>query len=191
MKDQTVAIYLVLPSLAKSICLPAGIGRAALNRLLTGHFSTQGLPIPYVTRRNRALLPHVFTLTLTSAGEAQARRQTTSRAVIFCGACCLSFESPPVRWCVALRCPDFPPFAYKQRQRRPVVCAKVSINIFPQFLPGRRVCGFSNNFSGFLSDGPAEIRTLQTLYLKGPPLSAPQACTTRLPTTATTREPHP
>jgi len=57
------AIYLGVTSRQHSICLPAGIGRAALNRLPIGHFITQGLPIIAVTCSYRALLPHIFTLT--------------------------------------------------------------------------------------------------------------------------------
>ena len=36
-------------------------------------------------------------------------------AVIFCGTCCAPGEpeTPPVRWCGALRCPDFPPCPQK------------------------------------------------------------------------------
>jgi len=44
-----VAIYLEKPSLTFSICLPASIGRAALNRLPIKHFSTQGLPVYDIT----------------------------------------------------------------------------------------------------------------------------------------------
>ena len=38
------------------------IGRAALGRWYTWHFSMQGLPFPAVTWRERGLLPHIFTL---------------------------------------------------------------------------------------------------------------------------------
>lgn len=59
----TAAIYLGVTSRQHSICLPAGIGRAALKRLPIGHFITQGLPIITVTCSYRVLLPHIFTLT--------------------------------------------------------------------------------------------------------------------------------
>ncbi len=78
------AIYLGDTLLHHSICLPAGIGRAALNRLPIGHFITQGLPIITVTCNYRALLPHVFTL-------------IPFRTVIFCGAICTSFSGDPIR----------------------------------------------------------------------------------------------
>ena len=106
---EIAAIYLGDTLLHHSICLPAGIGRAALNRLPIGHFSTKGLPIIAVTCNYRALLPHIFTLTFT--------------AVIFCGAICIPpGGTPSVRWCVALCCPDFPLFLAEQRQHGFVVC---------------------------------------------------------------------
>jgi len=43
------------------------IGRAALDRRYTWHFSMQGLPAPPVTWRHRGLLPHIFILTHPSA----------------------------------------------------------------------------------------------------------------------------
>lgn len=53
------------------------------------------------------LLPHIFTLTPTR----------NAVAVIFCGTVFLPLlAGPPVRWYVALYCPDFPPFT--QRERR-------------------------------------------------------------------------
>ena len=59
-----VAIIYLAPALLQgSSCLPSGIGRAALGRRYTWHFSMQGLPAPAVTRRRRGLLPHVFILT--------------------------------------------------------------------------------------------------------------------------------
>ena len=43
-------------------CLPLGrLGRAALKRSYTWHYSTQGLPVRVVTNHNRELLPHIFT----------------------------------------------------------------------------------------------------------------------------------
>ena len=64
-----------------SSCLPSGIGRAALNRRYTWHFSMQGLPAPAVTCRSRGLLPHVFNL-------------TSCEAVIFCGTICGRVNAP-------------------------------------------------------------------------------------------------
>lgn len=60
----TAIIYLRRPSLNASICLPSVIGRAALKRPYTWHFSTQGLPAITITRYRRGPLPHIFTLTL-------------------------------------------------------------------------------------------------------------------------------
>jgi hypothetical protein len=62
--NSRVAIIYLAPALLQgSSCLPSGIGRAALNRRYTWHFSMQGLPAPAVTCRRRGLLPHVFNLT--------------------------------------------------------------------------------------------------------------------------------
>lgn len=60
---RTAAIYLGVTLLQHSICLPASIGRAALNRLPIGHFITQGLPFHSVATTERTLLPYIFTLT--------------------------------------------------------------------------------------------------------------------------------
>ena len=68
-------IYLALTLLAGSVCLPTnvsrktGIGRAALQRWYTWHFSIQGLPFPLVAQRERGLLPHIFTLACRSFSE--------------------------------------------------------------------------------------------------------------------------
>lgn len=59
---------------AKSICLPANIGRAALKRWPMWHFSMQGLPGTVITYRTCELLPHIFTLI-----------PPWGRTVIFCG----------------------------------------------------------------------------------------------------------
>src|SRR5215217_6788740 len=92
-------IYLGCALLHTSICLPWIIGRAALNRSYTWHFSTQGLPAIAVTTNCRRLLPYVFTLT---------RRQLFSVALSrsFCK------EVPPLAGYVALCCPDFPYSGY-------------------------------------------------------------------------------
>ena len=78
----------------------------------TWHFNPQGLSAPTVADQRRALLPHIFTLTL-----FQSIYTDCIRAVIFCDTCyaCLfspegdTKQTPPVRWCGALCCPDFPP----------------------------------------------------------------------------------
>ena len=61
--SRAAIIYLAPVLLQGSSCLPSGIGRAALSRRYTWHFSMQGLPAPAVTCRRRGLLPHVFSLT--------------------------------------------------------------------------------------------------------------------------------
>jgi hypothetical protein len=58
-----VIIYLAATLLLQSCCLPFGIGRAALKRRFTWHYSTQGLPNLCITAKTRELLPHVFILT--------------------------------------------------------------------------------------------------------------------------------
>jgi len=94
-------IYLgqLLPT--ASICLPWIIGRAALKRSYTWHFSTQGLPAAPVTRNNRGLLPHIFTLTLWM--KPPIRRSFSVALSRF-----PVKEKPAVSRCVALCCPDFP-----------------------------------------------------------------------------------
>jgi hypothetical protein len=92
---QSAIIYLGCTLLHTSICLPWIIGRAALNRSYTWHFSTQGLPDLAVTSKARGLLPHIFTL---------ARRQLFSVALSRSP----FREVPPLAGCVALCCPDFP-----------------------------------------------------------------------------------
>ena len=86
---RAVIIYLVLTLLQGSSCLPSGIGRAALNRRYTWHFSMQGLPAPAVTCRSRGLLPHVFNLTSRSPVTGTMRQ-----AVIFCGTICERVNAP-------------------------------------------------------------------------------------------------
>lgn len=80
-----------------------GLGRAALERSYTWHYSTQGLPVFRVTTEDRELLPHIFTFSPDCSG-----------VVIFCGTFSSRQRREPAlnRW-VALRCPDFP-----SRQRR-------------------------------------------------------------------------
>jgi hypothetical protein len=96
---QSAIIYLgwLLP--ATSICLPWIIGRAALWRSYTWHFSTQGLPAAPVARSNRGLLPHIFTLTYCAS----------TKGGYFLWHCLVPFKrKPAVSRCVALCCPDFP-----------------------------------------------------------------------------------
>src|SRR5882724_4071692 len=69
-------IYLAPALLQGSSCLPSGIGRAALRRRYTWHFSMQGLPARIITYQGPRLLPWIFTLT------AFPEEKT---AVIFCG----------------------------------------------------------------------------------------------------------
>ena len=66
----------------------------------TWHFNPKGLSPHVVTNMSRALLPHVFTLTL-----AQPRRY------LFCDTFCIPNKPGPhsFKWYGALCCPDFPP----------------------------------------------------------------------------------
>src|SRR5690606_9430843 len=71
-----------------SICLPwivspKRIGRAALQRSYTWHFSMQGLPPAGVTTDSRELLPHVFTIA------------SQRLVVIFCGTLCSPLARRP------------------------------------------------------------------------------------------------
>ena len=61
-----IAVHLYLPTLDR-VRPWRIIERAALNRSYTWHFSTQGLPFYPVTRAERGLLPHIFTLILPKA----------------------------------------------------------------------------------------------------------------------------
>ena len=53
---------ILLPTLQRCFGINRNIERAALWHWCTWHYSTQGLPTNTVTRNNRELLPHVFTL---------------------------------------------------------------------------------------------------------------------------------
>ena len=71
------------------------------------HFNSQGLPPKYITVFQRVLLPHVFTLISPSG------RDGFFSVALFCPSSIFrkkGDEDPPVRWCDALRCPDFPLF---------------------------------------------------------------------------------
>ena len=72
-------IYLLRALLPGCICLPTNIGRAALGRWYTWHFSTQGLPAVAITSTSRGLLPHIFTLT--AAHSKERKRQLFSVAL--------------------------------------------------------------------------------------------------------------
>ena len=57
-----IAVMILLPTLQSCFGFHRNIERAALWLWCTWHYSTQGLPNNTVTRNNRELLPHVFTL---------------------------------------------------------------------------------------------------------------------------------
>ncbi len=57
-----ITVMILLPTLQRCRGVIRDIERAALRRWYMWHYSTQGLPTNTVTRNNRALLPHVFTL---------------------------------------------------------------------------------------------------------------------------------
>jgi hypothetical protein len=66
----------------------------------TWHYSTQGLPVQYITVTNCELLPHIFTLTpMVNQGGNFLWHLLFPNQV----------EDPAVSRCVALCCPDFPP----------------------------------------------------------------------------------
>ena len=96
----TVIIYLV-PAITRrdhSAYPPnAGreaVGRAALGRWYTWHFSMQGLPVTIITYGHRGLLPHVFIV--------------TAERLLFSVALSVPSRDPAVNRCIALCCPDFP-----------------------------------------------------------------------------------
>jgi hypothetical protein len=96
--------------------LPRGnIGRAALDRRYTWHFSMQGLPAPAVTRRRRGLLPHVFILTLPFAPPPPRtsplrRDKREGKGSYFLWHWLWMLSHPPaLNRYIALCCPDFPP----------------------------------------------------------------------------------
>lgn len=103
-------IYLVPRSPMGSCCLPAEELKRAAFLLLRHiwHCNTQGLPAFIITNKCCALLIS-FDI---KATHFHHRIRRGGEAVIFCG----TFQSrsslivfPPVRWCVALCYPDFPP----------------------------------------------------------------------------------
>ena len=97
-----------------SICLPCHLGRAALKRYYTWHFSMQGLPANDVTITSRGLLPHIFTLIPPSP-----RRGGGSYFLWHYLLLQLTFQHwlkyPALHRCIALYCPDFPPPTKRKR----------------------------------------------------------------------------
>ena len=72
-------------------------------RWCTWHYSTQGLPGFYITTKTCELLPHIFTITASIKLEA----------TWFLWHCLLpdfATRYPALHRCIALCCPDFPPF---------------------------------------------------------------------------------
>jgi hypothetical protein len=124
--DLRVAIIYLAPVLLQgSSCLPSGIGRAALSRRYTWHFSMQGLPAPAVTCRRRGLLPHVFNLTarLTPGGS-----YFLWHSLWTCKRICRRATRPPaLNRCIALCCPDFPPPDKQGAMTRLVAAIKIQI----------------------------------------------------------------
>ena len=101
-----VIIYLAATLLLQSCCLPFGIGRAALKRRYTWHYSTQGLPNLSITAKTRELLPHVFNLTFYVILR-QAPYDIKDGNFLWPFLFSASGE-PAINRCVALYCPDFP-----------------------------------------------------------------------------------
>lgn len=87
-----ITAHLLLPTLAPA-CRRAGIGRAALKRAYTWHYSTQGLPMCCIAAKHCELLPHIFTIACRSIDEGRLHQLRTfafaksygGKAVIFCG----------------------------------------------------------------------------------------------------------
>src|SRR5580658_1313055 len=133
---RAVIIYLAPELLQSSSCLPSGIGRAALDRRYTWHFSMQGLPAPAVTRRRRGLLPHVFNLTarLAPGGSYFLWHYLWTRTRI----CRRATHPPALNRYIALCCPDFPPPAEQGAMTRLVAEANLIIFFLPFYLPFQR-----------------------------------------------------
>lgn len=85
---------------------PSVIARAALKHGYTWTFNPQGLPCCHVTTATRRLLPHIFTLSASPAPPKERRRNRWLFSAALSVAALL--RHPPVRWCGALCCPDFP-----------------------------------------------------------------------------------
>jgi len=104
-----------------------GVGRAALNHWYMWHFSMQGLPPCNVTITSRELLPHVFTLT--ACFRSAEGGPKTGRGN-FLWHCLLSNSGyPAIHRCIALCCPDFPPFC-RSRNAIARLVANIKINHF-------------------------------------------------------------
>ena len=58
LSGHVITNMILLPTLGRTA--KGGVGRAALQRPFTWHYSTQGLPFQAVTNLNRERLPHVF-----------------------------------------------------------------------------------------------------------------------------------
>ena len=109
---QTPTIYLGLRSHATS-SLPTPqhwasrpyLAAEAAARWCTWHCNPQGLSSPIVAYQRRALLPHIFTLTPYQFSPKREGRRRLFSVIL---AVFLLQEIPPVRWCGALCCPDFP-----------------------------------------------------------------------------------
>ena len=71
----------------------------------TWHFSPQGLSHSPVARIMRVLLPHVFTFITRMCESLVSVALSVSWLLM----------NPSVRWCGALRCPDFPLFLQKRQ----------------------------------------------------------------------------
>ncbi len=80
---------------------------------------------PYRDRNIRGISTHkVYPLRLLLAKSVRSYRTFSPlpiRAVIFCDTCCITKNefsaTPSVRWCGALRCPDFPHLPNRSRDR--------------------------------------------------------------------------
>jgi hypothetical protein len=112
-------------AIAGNLYLPTHqLGRAALKRWRIWHFSTQGLPRSIVANKPRGLLPHVFTLA--------SRRGVTGGYFLWHCLFPARGGDPPVRWCVALCCPDFP---WRQGRHDSAACSAAKV---AQWSEGRR-----------------------------------------------------
>lgn len=60
LSGRAITGVILLPTLER-VCRKAILGRAALKRSYTWHYSTQGLPFSRITAEDCELLPHIFT----------------------------------------------------------------------------------------------------------------------------------
>lgn len=98
-----VAKGLDLPTLAVEDRRADGRSRVNRDRGNAWYFNPRGLPTARITTNRRALLPHVFTLTLIPQFYGTGR-------FVFCGTFRIpqNCGTPAVSRRGALRCPDFP-----------------------------------------------------------------------------------